>query len=298
MSQPLKSLTNTLFVKLQYLVPSRMLGRLTYRISRSRRPWLKNMLIRIFVRLYAVDTSEMDRPAPCDYPSLNAFFTRSLQAGARPVDADPLAICSPADGTVQQVGRIRQGQLIQAKGINYSLAGLLGIDDGAAGRFNNGGFLTIYLAPQDYHRVHMPLDGSVRSMRYLPGKRLAVNKRTADSVPGLFAGNERLSCCCEGPRGPFWLVFVGAMNVASVSTAWSGETLPVSNGGRFRQDYADQHVPKLNKGDYCGHFNMGSTVIIALPPDTVNWDPALTPGTKVRVGQRVGILTADQAGSA
>jgi len=287
-----------LFVRLQYLLPTRLLGRLVYRISRSRRTGLKNALIRIFVRLYAVDTSEMDRPLPCEYPSFNDFFTRSLKDGARPVDPDPTAICSPADGTVQQVGRIQQGQLLQAKGINYSLARLLGIDDDAAAQFDNGAFLTIYLAPHNYHRVHMPLDGTVRSMCYLPGKRLAVNKITADSVAGLFAGNERLSCYCDGPRGPFWLVFVGAMNVASITTAWSGETLPVSNGGRFRRDYTGQQAPKLNKGDYCGHFNMGSTVIIALPPDTVDWSPALTLGASLRVGQRVGSLTADQAGSA
>lgn len=284
------AVTDKLFVLFQRVLPKTLLGRIAYRVSRSRRPWLKNALIRCFVRAYAVDTTEMGLANPIDYPSFNAFFTRELCAGARPIDEHPDAICSPADGTVQQIGHIEEGQLFQAKGIFYRLTDLLGVDRQDTVAFAGGAFLTIYLAPHNYHRVHMPLEGVISGMRYLPGRRLAVNEATVRSVPGLFAVNERLAVFCGGDRGPYWIVFVGAMNVASISTAWAGEVLPHTHGEPYRQAYDDAQAVALRKGDYCGHFNMGSTVIIVLPDQTVAWDPALAPGDPLRVGQRVGTL--------
>lgn len=283
----LAAVSDQLFAFVQRLIPTRLLGRLVYRISRSRRKWLKNGLIRLFCRAFAVDTTEMDRPDPCDYPSFNAFFTRELRPGARTVDDDPIAVCSPADGTVQQIGHMTGGQLIQAKGIEYSLSDLLGLSAADTSAFAAGAYLTIYLAPHNYHRVHMPVDGSVTGMNYLPGRRLAVNQATARTIPGLFAGNERLACDCLGQRGPYWLIFVGAMNVASISTAWAGEVLPGTGRPESCRPVADT---ALNKGDYCGHFNMGSTVILIFPNNTVAWDPGLNPGAALRVGQRVGSL--------
>lgn len=286
------ALTDNLFVAFQRVLPTRLLGWLVYRLSRSESRWLKNTLIRLFVRAYGVDTTEMDRPSARDYPSFNAFFSRALRPGARVTDQDPGAICSPADGTVQQIGYLANGQLLQIKGIEYALVDLLGVADSTLPAFDTGAFLTIYLAPYNYHRVHMPSDGSIDTMIYAPGKRLAVNQTTARTVPGLFAGNERLACDCRGRPGPYWLVFVGAMNVASISTAWAGEVLPVPGGARAPQTLRVEPAAELKKGEYCGHFNMGSTVILIYPNDSVRWDPALQPETVLQVGQKVGSLTA------
>lgn len=278
--------SGTLFIRFQQLLPAKLLGRLSYKLSRSQYRWLKNFLIWIFIRLYRVDINEMDKPTPFAYSSFNEFFTRSLQADARPVTDNPSAISCPADGIVQQVGRIADGQLLQVKGTNYRLVDLLGID--AAADFDGGAFLTIYLAPHNYHRVHAPLGGSIRRVHYIPGKRYAVNKSTAQALPGLFAKNERLACFCSGKSCPYWLVFVGAMNVCSISTAWAGEIEP--GNARYQWTYAADKMTTLSKGDYFGHFNMGSTVILVFPKDTVSWDPSLGPDTKLRVGQEIGYL--------
>jgi len=283
--------TDNLFVGFQRLLPTRLLGKLVYRLSRSRRPWLKNTLIRLFLSAYRVDTTEMDKNDPCDYLSFNAFFTRALKPGARTFATDPEAICSPADGLVQQIGYLQAGQLLQAKGIEYGLADLLGVAATELPAFDAGAFVTIYLAPHNYHRVHMPSDGSIDNMIYVPGKRLAVNRTTARAVPGLFAGNERLACHCQTQAEPYWLVLVGAMNVASISTAWGGEVLPFPRRARTPQSLDVQPAAELKKGEYCGHFNMGSTVILIYPNDSVRWDPALRAGNTLQVGQKVGSMT-------
>jgi phosphatidylserine decarboxylase len=288
----LTRLADNLFVGLQRLLPVRLLGRFIYRLSRSRKPWLKNTLIQGFARLYAIDTTEMDRANPDDYESLNAFFTRGLRPGARPVDDDPDAVCSPADGTVQQIGHIKEGLLLQVKGMHCSLADLLGIDGDETAAFDGGAFLTVYLAPHNYHRVHMPIGGEILDSRHLPGRRLAVNTRTARTVPGLFAGNERLACRCRGQSGNFWLVFVGAMNVASISTVWAGEVPANVFDGPVPCAWSDGGAVELQKGDYCGHFNMGSTVIAVFERDAVNWTAGIAAGFPVVVGGRVGMLTA------
>jgi len=277
--------SGTLFIRFQQLLPAKALGRLSYRLSRSQYRWLKNFLIWIFIRLYPVEISEMDEPTPFAYSSFNEFFTRSLKAGARPITANPSGICCPADGVVQQIGHIADGQLLQAKGISYRLVDLLGVD--TAAEFDGGAFLTIYLAPHNYHRVHAPLSGVLRRVHYIPGKCYAVNKMTAQALPGLFAKNERLACLCNGQPCPYWLVLVGAMNVCSISTAWSGEIEP--GDSPHQRTFADDQTT-INKGDYFGHFNLGSTVIIVFPRDTVRWDPRLSAGTSLRVGQEIGYL--------
>ncbi|MFW2405348.1 MAG: archaetidylserine decarboxylase [Gammaproteobacteria bacterium] len=279
-------MTERLFIALQYLLPKRLLGRVVYRLSRTQIPLLKNLLIRGFVRAFRVDISEMDEPDPCNYPSFNAFFTRELKTGARPFDPDPNVIGCPADGAVQNLGRIRAGQLLQAKGIEYRLDRLLDIEPGEAERFDGGAFLTIYLAPHNYHRVHAPSDGRVECMNFVPGELFSVNETTARHVRSLFARNERVACECIGGRADYWIVFVGAMNVASVSTAWAGEIAPGPTPQRTR--YAEPDARELAKGDYCGHFNMGSTIILVYPPDTVEWEPGLSPGDLLTVGQTIG----------
>jgi len=281
-------MTDKLFIGIQYVLPARLLGACTYRLARSRSIWLKNLLIRSFTRLFSIDESEMDKDRATDYPSFNAFFTRALKPGARPIDANPLSVCSPADGRIQQAGQVSYGRMIQAKGMTFSAGELLNAEPADVEPFDGGAFMTIYLAPHNYHRVHAPLAGQLRRMHFIPGSRFSVNRVTADSIPGLFARNERVACLFDGPHGPYWLVFVGAMNVSSISTAWAGET----PGGRepTKTVFDVESGPVFNKGDYIGHFNLGSTVIIIFPRDTVSWDQSLQPQDELTVGRSIGTL--------
>lgn len=284
----MSAITDRLFVTLQAAVPARALGRLVHRLARSRRPWLKNALIRAFTALFDIDEDEMSAAHPVDYPSWNAFFTRELRPGTRPVDPDAAAICSPADGTVQRAGRIAAGRMLQAKNMSFTPAALLSISPADATDWDDGAFATIYLAPYDYHRVHAPLTGTLRRMNFIPGRRYSVNRATADAIPGLFARNERIACRFDGPAGPYWVVLVGAMNVASITTAWCGE---VASGSEPTTTlYPDATAPTFDKGEYIGHFNLGSTVIVLFPHDTARWVDDLEPGRTLRVGRRIGSL--------
>jgi len=246
------------------------------------------MLIRSFTRLFDIDETEMDAARAVDYPSFNAFFTRELKPGARPIDTDPHSICSPADGTVQQVGQVTDSRMLQAKGMTFTAAELLGAEPTDIEPFDGGAFMTIYLAPHNYHRVHAPLDGTLRRMHFMLGTRFSVNRVTADSIPGLFARNERVACLFDGRHGPYWLVFVGAMNVASISTAWAGEIL--RSDEPLRKAYDAGTAPSFNKGECIGHFNLGSTVIIIFPRNVVTWDQPLEPLSTLTVGRRIGTL--------
>jgi len=284
----MSTVTDKLFVGMQYILPARLIGACTHWLACSRHPWLKNLLIRSFTRLFAVDETEMDRARAIDYPSFNAFFTRALKPGARPIDADPRSICSPADGTVQQAGQVSYGRMMQAKGMTFSAGELLGAEPADVEPFDGGAFVTIYLAPHNYHRVHAPLEGKLRRMHFIPGSRFSVNRATANAIPGLFARNERVACLFDGKHGAYWLVFVGAMNVASISTAWAGEI--VSGHETMRTDFDAETAPSFNKGDYIGHFNLGSTVIIIFPRNTVSLDQSLQPHSTLAIGRSIGTL--------
>lgn len=287
----------TLYIALQRALPARLLGRVTYTLARSRNRALKDLLINAFVRLYAVDTSEAAAAVPSGYDSFNAFFTRSLQPGARPVDPDPSQLLSPADGTIQQIGVLRGDEILQVKGQTYSASELLGDDADAAAKYRDGSFVTIYLAPWNYHRVHMPATGRVLRMTLVPGRLLSVNATTAERVPRLFARNERVICHCEADWGSFAVVLVGAMNVGSISTAWAGEVLP-------RRDYSvtsrvygpTDGATRLDRGGLLGQFNMGSTVILLLPPGKITWRADLAAGVPVLVGAALGRLCRSTAG--
>ncbi len=282
------NLNERLWVLVQRMLPVRLLGALVYRLTRSRTPWLKNGLIRGFMRAFPVDRTEMDQENPYAYASFNDFFTRELKPGARPIDPDPSAICCPSDGTVQQAGHLNDGMLLQAKGMDYRLGQLLDEHARDIARFANGAYLTIYLAPHNYHRVHAPLAGTLRQMNFIPGTRFSVNQATARNVPALFARNERIACYCSDGPLDYWLVLVGAMNVASINTAWAGE---IETGRSARHTtYAAPAGPVLARGDYFGHFNMGSTVIIIFPSDRVTWNNLLQPGHPLRMGQQIGRL--------
>lgn len=281
-------LPDRLLLLLQRCIPARTLGNLFYVISRSRVVWFKNALTRGFVRLYSVNTEEAAAPVPDGYRSFNDFFTRDLKVDARPLCAAPGFAC-PADGRIAQMGYAAKGQLLQAKGMHFSAAALLG-DTHLAARFDDAAFATIYLAPFNYHRVHMPLAGWLATSLFIPGKLYSVNARTAASLPQLYALNERLVCHFESDAGPFVVVLVGAMNVASISTAWDGEISASGHSGIERHRYSAEaaETPRLARGEYLGHFNMGSTVILLGPPGQLQWDTALQPGTPVQVGQSLG----------
>jgi phosphatidylserine decarboxylase len=280
-----------LFIALQRILPARLLGRLVHALSRSRNALLKDLLIRSFVRIYPVDVSEAEKDVPGGYESFNAFFTRALKPGARPPDPDPATILCPADGTIQQIGEIRGDEILQVKGIYYQLGELLGADAEAAEAYVNGSFVTIYLAPWNYHRVHMPAAGRITRMRHVAGDLWSVNAMTAERVPGLFARNERLICHCEGQNGPFAVLLIGALNVGSISTAWAGEVLPRDGQAmtEWRYDPADR-LTQLGRGDLLGQFNMGSTVILLLPAGHTRWRADLQAGSQVRSGTGLGRL--------
>jgi phosphatidylserine decarboxylase len=280
------------FVALQYLLPQHLLSSWVYELTRSRLPWLKNALIRGFVQRFHPDLSDAEQPDPFAFESFNAFFTRALRAAARPVDPDPAVIVSPVDGSVSQLGRLDGSWLMQAKGHAYTLESLLATDGSWAEAFRGGAFATLYLAPFNYHRIHMPLAATLRAAWYVPGQLFSVNATTAASVPGLFARNERLVCVFGAGPLSFALVMIGALFVGSMSTVWHGEVTP--RRPRRRADLpldASRASLTLARGAEVGRFNMGSTVILLLPAGSAEWLTSLAPGSTVRVGQAIARLT-------
>jgi phosphatidylserine decarboxylase len=284
------TLTDRILVTLQRALPARSIGRVIYHLTRSELRWVKNALITGFSWLYGVDTTEAEKPVPDGYRSFNEFFTRSLKTGARTMDTGTHTFICPADGTIAQLGKAIDGQLLQAKGIEFSASELLA-DTNLAGELANCHFATIYLAPYNYHRLHMPLDGTLEQTIFVPGLLYSVNARTAATVPGLYAVNERLVCQFNSQRGRFAMVLVGAMNVASISTAWCGEITPPENGKVQTQFFSGTDMPKLSQGDYMGHFNMGSTVVMLGPQGLISWATEIAPGKIVQVGQQLGNMT-------
>jgi len=276
-----------LYVGLQYLLPQHLLSALMFRATRVRWRPLKALLIRAFLRLYRVDMTEARESDPGAYATFNQFFTRPLRAGARPLAVQQDAVACPADGVLSQLGTIAGDRIFQAKGQDYSLLELLGGNRAWAERLAGGQFATIYLSPRDYHRVHMPLAGTLRQMQHVPGRLFAVNPVTATQVPRLFARNERVLCLFDGEPGPFALILVGAIFVGSMETVWAGQVTPTP---RIRPDrtYEVDEAIHLEKGAEMGRFNMGSTVILLIGPDRSTWSPGLRTGDKVRMGERIG----------
>ena len=272
----------------QHLLPQKALTALVYRLMRSEIRWLKNLLIRTISGLAGVDWSEAESTRPDDYTCFNAFFTRRLRPGARPPDPDPAALLCPCDGRISEWGVLQADRLLQAKGTYYSLGALLA-NDPCCRELEGGLFYTIYLSPRDYHRVHMPLAGTLQRMIHVPGRLFSVAPYTVRRIPGLFARNERVVSIFESPRGPFAQVLVGAMLVASMETVWAGEVTPARNRETTTTDYDDQGL-ELDRNQEMGRFNMGSTVILVLPPGMAEPGPDLQPGDAVRVGQRLGII--------
>lgn len=273
------------FVLLQHLLPHHGLSRLVARFADSPRDWIRKPLIRWFAARYQVDLREAVTENLDDYPTFNAFFTRALKPGARPVTETAGVVVCPADGVVSALGPLLGDTLIQAKGRDYSLVDLLGGDHRLAAPFLDGSFVTVYLSPRDYHRVHMPFDGELIRTVYIPGRLFSVNDVTTAEVPRLFARNERLVCLFDTALGPVAQILVGAMIVAGIDTVWSGQESPSPRGIR---DLDQRHrVPPvhLRRGDEMGRFRLGSTVITVFGPGAVTWAEDLKPGTPVRMGR-------------
>lgn len=272
-----------LFIWLQYALPQHALSRLIFAAARIRTPWFKNLLTRAFLASFPVDMSEAVEVDPYRYSTFNEFFTRALKPGARPIAAGA-AIASPVDGTVSECGTIDGKDLLQAKGRRYTLTELL-VEQAWAQRFDGGSFATIYLAPFNYHRIHMPLRGRLLDTVHVPGRLFSVNMATAQRVPRLFARNERVLTLFESEYGQFAVVLVGALNVGSIATVWAGDITPASRRVVTRIRSAGT---VLEKGDELGRFNMGSTVILLFEAKRVHWRPQLAPGSTVQWGQSLG----------
>ncbi len=274
-----------LFILMQYLVPQHLLSRLVGAIARSRLSVIRKPFIGWFVRRYKVDMSEARQTDAMAYEHFIAFFTRELKPGARPLEPDASRPVCPADGHINQLGPVMDGQLLQAKGRHYSLLQLLGGDEARARQFAGGSFITVYLSPRDYHRVHMPMTGTLTQMVYVPGKLFSVNNTTAENVPGLFARNERVVCHFDTEKGPMALVLVGAMIVAGVETVWAGEVCPGKRQA-FTVNYpADAPAVTLQRGDEMGRFKLGSTVVVVFGPQAAALRSDLSAGGGVRMGQ-------------
>jgi phosphatidylserine decarboxylase len=291
MSAPDPGAAGRAFVALQHLLPQHGISRLVLAATRSRSPGFKNALIRLFMRGFHPDMSDAVVTDPTAYASFNEFFTRALRPDARPIDADPRAIVSPVDGTVSEAGPLDDDQLLQAKGHLYSLRALLAGNTAWQRTLAGGSFATIYLAPYNYHRIHMAMPGELRECFYVPGKLFSVNRTTAQLVPGLFSRNERVFCGFDTGGLPWAIILVGALNVGSMATVWHGDVTPRRHRDVTALPVADLLAPRvLDKGDEMARFNMGSTIILLLPRGASLWNDKMVAGQTLRMGERIGTL--------
>lgn len=278
-------LGNKIIVLPQYFIPQHLITGLVHRITRCETVWFKNFLIKQFIQLFKVDMTLAEEPKPENYAHFNAFFTRTLIATARPIQADKTKILCPVDGVISQVGEINDYAVIQAKGKSYSLHDLLTAKI-FAGTFRHGSFATLYLAPKDYHRIHMPLTGQLVNMIYVPGKLFSVDPITVRTVNAVFTKNERVINIFNTDIGYLAIIMVGALNVSSMETVWSGEITPNQQRIIRHEQYAHDEVI-LQQGEEMGRFNMGSTVIVLFQKDVIRWGSELSVGDPVIMGQNI-----------
>ena len=269
----------------QYLLPKQALTTFAGRLASAEDGRFTPQMIRWFAKRYGVNMEEALNPDLASYTSFNDFFTRALREDARPL-ADADFIC-PVDGAISQFGAIEHDQIIQAKGHRYSTAALVGGDKTLAAQFEHGSFATLYLSPRDYHRIHMPCDGRLTRMIYVPGALFSVNPATARGVPGLFARNERVVCVFDGEHGPFVLVLVGATIVGSMATVWHGVVNPPRSRTVREWHYKDQEIV-LKKGEEMGRFLLGSTVVMLFPRSVMEFNPEWLAERAIRMGEAMG----------
>ena len=278
-----------LFIFLQHIIPQHFLSRTMHKLTRVKTAWVKNAVIKNFIKLYKIDMTDYGSKTEQDFASFNEFFTRPLIDSARNIEQENDKLASPVDGTLSQCGLIEQGQLIQAKGMQYSARRLLG-DAQWASNYANGNFCCIYLAPNNYHRIHMPCEGRLTKMSYIPGKLFSVNLTTADNVDALFARNERVVCEFETEQGKLIMVLVGAVFVGSIETVWAGEITPARPRTGYTKTYQDESLT-FSRGEEMGRFNMGSTVILLSDNPNMQFDDTIS---TVQLGQAIA-TTANTA---
>ncbi len=275
----------------QYILPHHFLSGLMSKFTHSELKVWKNFMIKQIIKFYGVNMSEAKEQDINNFASFNHFFTRELKQGARPIATDEKAIACPADGAVSQAGMIEQGKIFQAKGKSFSAMELLGGDADRAKPFENGTFTTIYLSPKDYHRLHMPFKGTLTEMVHIPGRLFSVNTATTNSVPGLFARNERVACLFDTEIGPMALILVGAIFVSSIETTWHGVVTPPSIES-VRTWHYQENAPVIEKGQEMGRFNMGSTIIVLFGQDKVKWDANFKANKLVKLGELIGTASS------
>ena len=274
-------------------MPKHAISRLTGRLASAQMGWLTTKLISLFIKAYGINMNEAKLKNANDFATFNDFFTRELAEGMRNINSVQKALCYPVDGTISQQGDIVDGQLIQAKGFNYSLTSLLGGDARTAAPFQTGKFSCIYLAPKDYHRIHMPMAATLREMIYIQGELFSVNPLTARNVPDLFARNERVVAIFDTQFGQLAMVLVGATIVASIETTWAGTITPPAGKDIFRWQYPASGTDAITfeKGDEMGRFKLGSTVVCAFSPEMLdNFAPQANEGTVTRLGELYATL--------
>jgi len=285
-------LKNKLFVLLQYFTPQHCLSRFSGWVSNNRWPWLKNTIIRRFIKVFKVNMKEALQEDPEDFGSFNEFFIRHLKPELRPLCNQPKCIISPADGTISQIGEMEKDAILQAKHKPFSLKALVGGDESLANTFYHGHFATLYLAPNNYHRFHMPVDGTLKQMIYIPGRLFSVNTATTTYVDDLFARNERVVCVFETACGPMAVILVGAMLVASIHLAWHGKITPRSprkiSQWTYDEDLETKQKLFFKKGEELGYFELGSTVIVLFSEDAAQWHKHLEPNMPVKMGLSLG----------
>lgn len=279
-------------IALQYAMPKHAISRLVGKLAAAKMGWLTTKLIDIFIKAYDINMSEAKLKNASNFATFNDFFTRELEEGARPIDPEANTLCYPVDGAISQQGDIFEGKLIQAKGFDYSLTSLLGGDARTSAPFQQGKFSCIYLAPKDYHRIHMPMDATLREMIYIPGELFSVNPLTANNVPDLFARNERVVTIFDTEHGALAMVLVGATIVASIETTWAGTITPPVGKDIFRWQYPATGVDSITfkKGDEMGRFKLGSTVVSAFAPNMIEFSPDAEPETVTRLGEHYASL--------
>ena len=287
-------LTDRIKIALQYAMPKHALSRLVGKLAVAKMGWLTTTLINKFIKAYGINMNEAKLKKASDFATFNDFFTRELADGARTIDTNSNTLCYPVDGAISQQGDIVEEKLIQAKGFDYSLTTLLGGEPRTAAPFQQGKFSCIYLAPKDYHRIHMPMAATLREMIYVPGELFSVNPLTANNVPNLFARNERVVTIFDTEHGAFAMVLVGATIVASIETTWAGTITPPAGKDIFRWQYPAKGVDAITfeKGDEMGRFKLGSTVVNVFSPNMVEFVDDAGPETVTRLGEHYATLVA------
>lgn len=277
----ISNLKKQIFIQAQRIVPQQQLSRVVGKVAASENILVKNVAIQAFKSKYQIDLSIAEQTDALKYKSFNEFFTRNLKAGVRDIDSDATSVVSPADGAISQLGKVRDGDVFQAKGQSFSVEKLIG-DPQLAAPFKQGEFATVYLSPRDYHRVHMPFAGTLTETLYIPGELFSVNQTTAENIPGLFARNERMVCLFDTELGRMAVVLVGAMIVAGIETVATGKVKPT---GRVELNH---HDLALAKGDELGRFYLGSTAIVLFEKDKMTWDAEFQANSVVEMGKALG----------